>query len=147
MHDIPIEKISTFFGNTLEDGEKHLFRFKITCDVFNLIEYNVTCRLFLQTVCGYALEWYHSLLPGTITNWDMLETLFAKTFIPYVPIDDFNVASHPPFPTWTQYKNILASYILHMNIFRETSLKMKMRVLHQMHTKITTNLLMWKMLK
>jgi hypothetical protein len=82
MPDIPIEKFSTFFGNTSEDAEKHLFRFKSTCDVFNLIEDNVTCRLFLQTLCGDALEWYNSLLPGTITSWDVLETSFAENFFP-----------------------------------------------------------------
>jgi hypothetical protein len=50
MPDIPIEKFSTFFGNTSEDAEQHLFRFKCTCDIFNLTEDNVTCRLFLQTL-------------------------------------------------------------------------------------------------
>jgi hypothetical protein len=43
MPDIPIEKISTFFGNTSEDAEQHLFNFKSTCDVFNISEDNVTC--------------------------------------------------------------------------------------------------------
>jgi hypothetical protein len=90
MPNIPMEKFSTFFGNTSEDAEQHLFRFKCTCDVFNLTEDNVTCRLFLQTLLGNALEWFHSLLPGTITSWDVLETLFAENF------------SHPPSPIWTQ---------------------------------------------
>jgi hypothetical protein len=67
-----------------------LFRFKSTCDVFNLTEDNVTCRLFAQTLHGNAREWFYSLFPGTITSWDVLETSFAEKF------------SHPPSPIWTQ---------------------------------------------
>jgi hypothetical protein len=74
----------------LEDAEKHLFRFQCACEIFNLTKDNVTCRLFLQTLCGNALEWYSSLLPGTITSWEILEDLFVERF------------SHPPSPTWIQ---------------------------------------------
>jgi hypothetical protein len=78
MPNISMEKFSTFFGNTLEDAKKHLFRFQCACEIFNLAKDNVTCRLFLQTLRGNALEWYSSLLPGTITSWDVLETLFNE---------------------------------------------------------------------
>jgi hypothetical protein len=110
MHDIPIENNSTFFVNIYKDAEQQLFRFRSTCDFFNFIEDNVTCRLFLQTLCGNVLEWYNSLLFGTITCWDVLETSFSETFIPrvksYVFVDDFNVVSHPPSPIWTQYNEV-----------------------------------------
>jgi hypothetical protein len=56
MPDVPIETVSTFFGNTSKHERNHLFRLKITCDVFNLTEDNFTCRLFLQTLHGDALE-------------------------------------------------------------------------------------------
>jgi hypothetical protein len=83
-----------------------LFKFKITCDVFNISEDNVTCRLFAQTLHGNACEWFFSLLPGTITSWDVLETSFAEKFIPrmhpYALSSVFNVVSHPPSPIWTQ---------------------------------------------
>ena len=36
MPNIPMEKISTFFGNTLEDAEQHLFRFQCACEIFNI---------------------------------------------------------------------------------------------------------------
>ena len=72
-----MEKFSTFFGNTSKDVEQHLFRFQCACQIFNLTKDNVTCRLFLQTLHGNALEWYSSLPPGTITNWDMLRYLFS----------------------------------------------------------------------
>jgi len=94
MRDIYIEKFSTF-GNILEDAEQHLFKFKCTCEIFDIYEDNFICILFAQTLCGNALEWFFSLLLGTITSWDVLETLFTKEFIPYV-------VAHPPFPTWTQ---------------------------------------------
>jgi hypothetical protein len=90
MPNISMEKFSTFFGNTLEDAEQHLFRFQCACEIFNLTKDNVTCILFLQTMHGNALEWYSSLFPGTITSWDILEDLFVERF------------SHPPSPIWTQ---------------------------------------------
>jgi hypothetical protein len=43
-------------------------------------------------------EWFFSLLPRTISNWDVLETLFSENFIP----NFFNVVSHPPSPIWTK---------------------------------------------
>jgi hypothetical protein len=53
-----------------------------------------------------ALEWYSSLMPNSITSWDVLENSFAKKFIPrvhsYVFVDAFNVVSHPPSPIWMQ---------------------------------------------
>jgi hypothetical protein len=90
MSKISMEKFSTFIGNILEDAKKHLFRFQCACEIFNLTKYNVTCRLFFQTLRGNALEWYSSLLKGTITSWEILKDLFFERF------------SHPPSPTWTQ---------------------------------------------
>ena len=58
MPDISIEKFPTFFGNTLKDAEKHFFKFKSTCDVFNISEDNITCRLFTQTLHGNDCEWF-----------------------------------------------------------------------------------------
>jgi hypothetical protein len=43
MPNISIEMFPIFFGNTLEDGEQHFFKFKSTCDVFNISEDNITC--------------------------------------------------------------------------------------------------------
>jgi hypothetical protein len=85
-----MEKFSIFFGNTLEDAEKHLYRFNCACQIFNLTEDNIICQIFLQTLHGNALEWSHSLPPGTITSWDILEDLFVEKF------------SHPPSPIWTR---------------------------------------------
>jgi hypothetical protein len=106
MPNISIEKFPTFFGNTSEDAEQHLFKFKSTCDVFNISEDNITCRLFAQTLHGNAREWFFSLLPGTITSWDVLETSFSEKYIPrvhpYSLSGVFNVVSHPPSPIWMQ---------------------------------------------
>jgi hypothetical protein len=101
-----LKVFSTFFGDASEDAEKHLFNFKSTCHDFNLTEDNVTCRLFLQTLRGNALEWYSSLIPNSITSWDVLEDSFAEKFIPkvhsYVFVDALNVVAHPPSPIWKQ---------------------------------------------
>jgi hypothetical protein len=106
MPNIPIEIFSTFFGDASEDVEQHLINFKGTCYDFNLTEDNVTCRLFLQTLREDALEWYSSLMPNSITSWDVLEASFAEKFIPkvhsYVFSDVLNVVSHPSSPIWKQ---------------------------------------------
>jgi hypothetical protein len=106
MLEISIDFFSTFFGDASENVEKHLFNFKSTCHDFNLTEDNVICRLFLQTLRGNSIEWYSSLIPNSITNWDVLEDSFTKNFIPkmhsYVFVDSLNVASHPPSPIWKQ---------------------------------------------
>jgi len=90
----------------LEDAEKHLFNFKSTCHDFNLTEDNVTCILFLQTLRGNDLKWYISLIPNSITNWDVLEDSFAERFIAkfhsYVFVDALNDTTHPPSPIWNQ---------------------------------------------
>jgi hypothetical protein len=78
------ELFFTFFGDTSEDEEKNLFKFKSICHDFKFTEENVTCILFLQTLRGDALEWYSSLLPNSITSWDGLENPFAENFIPRV---------------------------------------------------------------
>jgi hypothetical protein len=77
MLEISIELFSTFFGDASENVEQRSFKFKITCHDFNIIKDNVTCRLFLQTLRGNALEWYSSLIPNSITSWDVLEDSFA----------------------------------------------------------------------
>ena len=77
MSNIPIEIFSAFFGDASEDAEKHLINFKGTCYDFNLTGDNVTCILFLQTLQEDVLEWYSSLIPNSITSWDVLEDLFA----------------------------------------------------------------------
>jgi hypothetical protein len=72
ISNIPMEKISRFFGNISKYAEQHFFNLKITCDAFILIQNNVTGQLFLQTLSGDTIEWYGSLLPNSITNWDVL---------------------------------------------------------------------------
>jgi hypothetical protein len=51
-----------------------------------------------------AFEWYSSLMPNSITRWDVLEDSFAEKFIPkvhsYFFADDLNVSTHPSSPIW-----------------------------------------------
>jgi hypothetical protein len=37
-------------------------------------------RLFSYTFVGKAKEWFDSILPGTITNWDLFQEHFTKIF-------------------------------------------------------------------
>jgi hypothetical protein len=106
MPDISIKMFSTFFGNALEDAKQYLFNFKSTYHDFNLIEDNVTCILFLQTLRGNPLEWYSSLLPNSITSWDVLEDLFVEMFITKVHSYVYFFA-HTPSPIWTQANEMI----------------------------------------
>jgi hypothetical protein len=55
---------------------------------------------------GILLNGIVSLIPNSITSWDVLEDSFAEKFIPkvhsYVFVDVLNVVSHPPSPIWKQ---------------------------------------------
>jgi hypothetical protein len=125
MPDIPIERFSTFFGNTSEDVYQHLFRFKITCDFFNFTEDNVTCQLFSQTLHGNAHEWFYSLLPGPLPVGMCWKLHLLKIFHTH------------PLPYGCKTMNISSFHILHMKIFQATNLRMKLRSLHQMHKNIS----------
>lgn len=71
-----------FFGNALEDAEKHLIKFDSVCEICNMDENDVACCLFILTLKENASEWFYSLLPGTITSWNLLENLFVEKYFP-----------------------------------------------------------------
>ena len=78
------KKTTDLFSELTFDGEgntsavDHIYNFFYKCLRHNIIDPNVTCRLFLQTLCGNVIEWYSSSPPGIITSWDVLETLFIE---------------------------------------------------------------------
>jgi hypothetical protein len=41
MPNISMDKFPTFFGNTLEDAEKHFFKFDNVCAIYNVAEDDV----------------------------------------------------------------------------------------------------------
>jgi hypothetical protein len=51
-----------FFGNASEDAEKHLIKFDNACEIYNVAENDVACRLFILTLKENASEWFYSLL-------------------------------------------------------------------------------------
>ena len=97
-----MENFPILFGNIDEDAEQHLFKILCACDVFNLSKENITCQLFAQTLHGNAHEWFYSLLPGIITSWDVLETLFTEQYFSRVHehalVVGFHEYAHPPSP-------------------------------------------------
>lgn len=40
----------------------------------------VWCKVFLLSIRGEALAWFHSLCPRTIDNFEMLRNLFEQQF-------------------------------------------------------------------
>jgi hypothetical protein len=51
-----MDKFLMFFINTLEDEKKNLVKFDSACDIYNVAEDNVACRLFILTLKGSAHE-------------------------------------------------------------------------------------------
>jgi hypothetical protein len=80
--DISMDKFPIFFGNNLEDVEKHFIKFVSACEIFNVDENDVACCLFILTLKEDANEWFYSLLLGTITSWDVLKNLFMEKYVP-----------------------------------------------------------------
>ena len=77
-----MEKFPTLFGNILEDAKKHSIEFNNACDIHDVVEDEVACWLFILTLQGNACEWLYSLLPKTIINWAVLESLFIEIYFP-----------------------------------------------------------------
>lgn len=71
-----------FLGNISEDAEQHLIRFNNAYDIFNLVEYDVACWVFVLSLHWNALEWFSLLLPRTIIDWEVLESLFIEKYFP-----------------------------------------------------------------
>jgi hypothetical protein len=82
LPDISMEKFPMFSGNASKDAEKHLIKFDNACEIYNVVENDVACRLFFLTLKENASEWFYSLLLGTITSWEVLENLFVKKYFP-----------------------------------------------------------------
>jgi hypothetical protein len=82
LPDIAMDKFPMFFRNTLEDAEKYLINFDSSCEIYNVAQNDVVCWLFILTLKENVSEWFYSLLPGTITRWDVLENLFIEKYFP-----------------------------------------------------------------
>jgi hypothetical protein len=85
IHPLPyisMDKFSMFFGNTSEDAKKHLVKFDSACDIHNVAENDVACRLFILTLTENASECFYSLMLRSITSWDVLENLFVDKYFP-----------------------------------------------------------------
>jgi hypothetical protein len=47
LQDIAMDKFPIFFGNASEDGEKLLIKFESVCEIYNVVENDVACHLFI----------------------------------------------------------------------------------------------------
>jgi hypothetical protein len=75
-----MKKFPVFFENTSEDENKHLGKFDSACDFYNVVEYDVACQFLILTLRGNSSEQFYSLVPETMTSWDVLENLFVEKY-------------------------------------------------------------------
>jgi hypothetical protein len=78
VHPLPyisMDKFPMFFRNALEDAVKHLIKFDGAYEIYIVVEDDIACQLFILTPKENTSEQYYSLLPGTITNQDVLENI------------------------------------------------------------------------
>jgi hypothetical protein len=73
------EWLPIFSGEDLITTEDHLDSFLRALEPYDQHE-DVWMRLFSYTLVGKAKEWYDSILPGTIMNWDLFQERFTKIF-------------------------------------------------------------------
>jgi hypothetical protein len=78
LPDISMEKFPTFCGNVSEYAEKHLIKFESACEIFNVAQNDVACRLFILNLKEDVNEWFYSMLPETITSWDVLALILVR---------------------------------------------------------------------
>jgi len=78
--DISMGKFPTACRNVSKYAKKHLIKFDSAFEIFNVAQNDVAFQLFILTLKEDVSEWFYSLLPETITSWDVLENLFVKIY-------------------------------------------------------------------
>jgi hypothetical protein len=73
------EWLPRFSGDDFITTEDHLDAFLHALEPYDQHE-DVWMRLFSYTLVGRDKEWYDSILPGTITSWDLFQECFSKRF-------------------------------------------------------------------
>jgi hypothetical protein len=79
-HKIPKdfkEWLPIFSGEYLITIEDHLDAFLHALEPYDQHE-NVWMRLFSYTLVRKAKEWYDSILPGTIMNWNLFQEFYQN---------------------------------------------------------------------
>jgi hypothetical protein len=59
-----------------------LVKFDTACDIYNVVEYDVSCQVFILTLKGNTSEWFYPWIPRTIISWDVIKKLFFKIYFP-----------------------------------------------------------------
>jgi hypothetical protein len=81
-HELPKDFkdwLPIFSGEDLITNEDHLDFFLRALEPYDQHE-DVLMRIFSYTFIGKAKEWYDSILPLTIMNWDLFREPFTKIF-------------------------------------------------------------------
>jgi hypothetical protein len=73
------EWLPIFSGEDLTTPEDHLDYFLRALEPYDQHE-DILMKLFAYTFVGRAKEWFDSISPGTIMNWDLFQDIFTKIF-------------------------------------------------------------------
>ena len=75
-----------FFGDTNQDPNDHIKVIIVACRILCVYEENFFVRLFVASLIGSVVDWFHNLLDSCITCWNDLEVKFLHRFIPAVDV-------------------------------------------------------------
>lgn len=76
------KNIPKIYGDGNKHPNEHIVSFYIVCEVLGVEHEDFSIRLFIETLQGVAVDWFHNLSIETITNWATLQTKFEKIFKP-----------------------------------------------------------------
>lgn len=74
-----------FYGRAQDDPMQQFYFFKTCCDTvkFDCVPANaIYLTLFQFSLGDYAINWYKSLHPQSIANWDVIVNKFLERYFP-----------------------------------------------------------------
>ena len=113
-----IQLLPSFYGLDREDPYMHVKEFLDICSTFrfqNFSDESIRLRLFPFSLKDRAKAWLNSLIPNSVTSWDLLRNKFLTKFFPMSKtnalrreISDFYQNEGEQFyECWERFKDLL----------------------------------------
>ena len=77
---LPKKSLPFFTGETSISPIEHIQEVSNVCNIHGVTKDDVAVSLLATSLKGKALQWYRSLPPNSITNWDELGAKLCKHF-------------------------------------------------------------------